>query len=96
MNDLADCRAQHGRHPETFLIPDDEEIGQIQPGDLVKLIFDGLERMWVEICSRDGEHFEGRLRNIPWFVEGLAFGDRVCFHSKHICDIECASSGRSS
>lgn len=46
--------------------------------------------MWVEIVTRNGIHFDGRLVNQPVVVDGLKYGDRVCFHARHICDIRLA------
>jgi uncharacterized protein YegJ (DUF2314 family) len=88
MNKLADCRRRHRQHPETFEIPSENDILAIRSGDLVKLIFDDLERMWVEVTAGDGLHFEGRLANAPVFVVGIKLEDRVCFHAKHITEIQ--------
>lgn len=43
-----------------------------------------VERMWVEIISRNGDQFRGRLKNTPNFIPDLAFDDELDFLSCHV------------
>jgi len=79
--------------PYTFCPPSAELIAQFQVGDLVKLIFQcdiendkgwSAERMWVEIISRDGDEFMGRLDNNPYYIPDLQWNDEIPFSSCHI------------
>ena len=90
MKTLVDCRRRNKKHL-TFQIPSAHEIDQLRPGDCAKLLFDDVERMWVEITARNGNYFDGHLVNQPIVLEGLDYSDRVCFHTKHIADIQYAS-----
>ena len=74
-----------GRPPlaETYELPTREELLEVDPGDLVKLRFNGKERMWVEVveccCPR---LWSGLLKNDPLTkeCEGLEYGQQVEFH----------------
>lgn len=50
---LANIVHRNADFPETFMIPDENERLGIVRGDVVKLIFDDNERMWVEVVSVD-------------------------------------------
>ena len=73
---LEDGEALHREAPDTFWLPALERREALQPGDLVKLIFrisvDGdeepvaVERMWVLVRGRVGEHYFGRAQPIRW------------------------------
>jgi hypothetical protein len=84
------------QHPETFEIPDDEDKQAIEPGVLVKLMFEmrnsktwflGGERMWVEVVAVKRRRIVGRLINEPLGIPRLDPGDKVRFRRDHIIDI---------
>jgi hypothetical protein len=84
------------QHPETFEIPDDEDKQAIEPGVLVKLMFEmrnsktwflGGERMWVEVVAVKRRRIVGRLINEPLGIPRLYPGDKVRFRRDHIIDI---------
>ncbi len=93
---------EHNENPRTFLIPDKEEIDELEVGDLVKLIFfmnelaeDGCEaeRMWVTITEHQGNDFKGVLDNTPFYIKSIREGDIINFKSQHIATIyggECS------
>jgi hypothetical protein len=90
---LEDVSGRAFEAPYTFYLPSVELIMQFQAGDLVKLIFQceiendqgcSAERMWVEIISRDGDQFVGRLDNKPRFIPDLHINDEITFSSCHI------------
>lgn len=83
-------------HPRTFFIPSKTERDNLEPGQLVKLIFDApnsgpggpsAERMWVVVSGRDGDGYFGRLDNQPRAIEGLSAGDRIEFAPEHVVSI---------
>lgn len=83
-------------YPETFQIPDEEAKQSIEPGVFVKLIFETsdilgrrnwTERMWVEIVAVRRRCIVGELRDDPFGIPRLYFGDRVKFTREHIIDI---------
>lgn len=43
--------------------------------------------MWVEITSRDGDQFTGKLNNDPIFVYAF-YGEQVRFTGDHIIDYQ--------
>jgi hypothetical protein len=79
-------------HPETFEIPEEEAKHAVEPGVVVKLLFemnDGWgERMWVEVVAVKRHHIIGMLRNQPIGIPRLDPGDRVTFKRDHIIDID--------
>lgn len=89
---LIDPRPLRDRAPYTFFVPGADEIAQVRPGLLVKLIFaadppsekHGAERMWVKVDHRDGEDLSGRLDNDPDDIPALRHGDAMEFKSHHI------------
>ncbi|QZI85803.1 hypothetical protein CPT_Summit_152 [Stenotrophomonas phage Summit] len=93
---LKDCQQMHKEHPETFEVPSQQELHQLQAGDFVKLIFVNAkspntpnERMWVKVTKvgMDGGH--GELNNDPVFYHPsqLKCDDRVDFELKHVAGI---------
>jgi Uncharacterized protein conserved in bacteria (DUF2314) len=83
-------------HPETFEIPDEEDRQAIEPGVVVKLLFDTTdlwgrrnwgERMWVEIVAVKKRHIVGVLDNDPIGIPRLYRGDQVKFRRHHIVGI---------
>lgn len=93
---LKDVVAENKENPRTFMIPDQDEIKELEEGDLVKLIFlmdepteDGCsaERMWVNITEHKGEDFKGKLDNTPFFIKSLKEGDEICFKAENIATI---------
>jgi hypothetical protein len=90
---LEDVSGRAIEAPYTFYLPSAELIAQLQIGDLAKLIFQceiendkgwNAERMWVEIISRDGDEFVGRLDNNPYYIPDLQWNDEISFSSCHI------------
>ena len=80
--------------PYTFYRPSEAVLGMVGPGNLVKVIFDfegeapGGERMWLEVLSRNGDEFVGRLDNEPLSCPDLKADDSVHFSSWHIIDTD--------
>lgn len=77
---LASGVARNDLYPDTFWIPDEATRRTLEPGDIVKLMFECVyepdseeahddmfegERMWVEVTGTDGPYFRGLLRNSP-------------------------------
>jgi len=91
---LADAAHLAQASPDTFLRPSAEDIANLRPGNMVKLIFMfpstssmKAERMWVlvESVSDDGR-FAGKLINYPMLVPGLHYGDHIEFSDIHVVD----------
>lgn len=83
-------------HPDTFEIPDEEDKQAIEPGVVVKLLFDTTdlwgrrnwgERMWVKVTAINKRHIVGMLDNDPIGIPRLYRGDQVKFKHHHIIDI---------
>ena len=100
---LEDGEARHHEAPETFWLPDLAQRESLRPGDLAKLIFriavdsdeepEAVERMWVVVRGRVGEHFFGVLDNNPSSIKEnteLWSGIEVPFESRHVIDIRPA------
>lgn len=83
-------------HPDTFFIPSRYERETVEPGQLVKLIFElvdsddedpSAERMWVMVKSRDELVYLGALDNEPYSIPNLHAEDPVMFGPENIIDI---------
>ena len=79
-------------YPETFEIPSAEDTLAIEPGAVVKLMFemkDGwCERMWVTVSSVSKRHLMGTLVNQPIGIPRLSNGDVIKFTHGHVIDID--------
>jgi hypothetical protein len=72
-------------------IPDRKDRDALQPGDMVKLIFMGhsehgaAERAWVEVLSRKGRGYVGRVDNDLLFID--VGNGHVVFGPQHVIEI---------
>ena len=81
----------------SFEIPTRAERNDLWPGDLVKLVFEGLgERLWVRVLTRnddDGDDFLpflGIIESEPAFSSldtPVHKGDKVDFGPEHVANI---------
>jgi len=82
---------QNRLYPTTFSIPSEDERTAVQPGDVVKLMFeqsDGWgERMWVRVEKAGRHRMVGRLENLPLGFPRLDIGSKIRFRREHIVDI---------
>jgi hypothetical protein len=87
---LDDAEQLNTRAPRSFFIPPAGVRHNLEPGDLVKLIFrleredgeTGVERMWVQLVETDP--YVGTLANDPHLTGVIAYGDRVAFGPEHV------------
>ncbi len=90
---LENAEILNAENPNTFYIPSKVERESLKVGDLVKLIFvfddeeSMPERMWVEILSKEGEKYKGRLDNDPYTTKVIKYSDEVFFGSENIIQI---------
>jgi hypothetical protein len=96
-----DGEEYHRNAPATFWIPELSERQQLQPGDLVKLIFQiaiddpeddvAIERMWVIVRERVPGGYLGILDNEPSSIDEndqLWLGTEFPFQPKHVINID--------
>lgn len=106
---LEDGEELHREAPETFWLPELKDRQSLQPGDLVKLIFRisvdneeepvAVERMWVIMRERVGEHYLGILDNDPYAIEEneeFWSGIELPFAPRHVIDIDRADVAEAS
>ncbi len=79
-------------YPETFWIPAEAHKDALEPGSVVKLMFemkDGWgERMWVRVEAVNRTKIVGALLNQPVGIPRLQTGDTVKFTRDHVIDID--------
>jgi len=77
----------------TFYKPSKAVYEKLQPGNVVKLIFEfesededtpSGERMWVIITEINNGKYKGTLANEPFYIEDLEYEDEIEFEEKHI------------
>lgn len=87
---LVDVTERHRENPDTFEIPSQEEIDNLEIQDYCKVILNDKERIWVQITDKiSKDFFKGTVENDTVFkkIHGLDFKDVITFKSIHICDI---------
>lgn len=88
---LADAFEKAKLYPETFEIPSERRLKNLQAGDWAKLCFedgaDYAERLWVKVVRRLDDTFEGELANRPCWRGFGSLGDSVVFKTCHVYDI---------
>lgn len=91
---LEDIEKRNAENPDSFLIPDYTIRNNLSEGDIVKLIFVptldksvAAERLWVEVVSREGKEYIGKVDNDPEYIDGLKSGDLVSFEAKNVSDV---------
>ena len=82
---LVNAQEMARQHPETFLVPSDTALATLCKCDLVKVCSND-DRFWVEIESRDGDVFVGRIDN-ELITTGLRRDDRITFHRDNIYQV---------
>lgn len=94
---LEDTRELVDAEPYTFYVPSSEVIADLQPGEVVQLIFhydgdelddDQIEHLWIRITEVDGDDYCGELETTPQFIPDLEPGDEIEFTSFHIADTQ--------
>lgn len=91
---LEDGEDRNRQNPGTFEIPSREAREDLQPGQIVKLLFaivaggeEQIERMWVVVERRDGDDYIGRLDNQPVSTDQMRPGMTVRFQPRHVIAI---------
>jgi hypothetical protein len=95
---IGDAYAMHIAYPDTFALPDPQDIRGLHVGDFAKLDFilgtvpeQHVERMWVRIADvGDGCTFTGILDNEPLVMGALHAGEEIKFSAAHITGIQRA------
>ncbi|TSD56811.1 DUF2314 domain-containing protein [Variovorax sp. KBS0712] len=92
--ELDDGEARHEEAPGTFYIPPRERRANLQPGQLVKLVFRiqhdetvDVERMWVIVEDITATGYVGSLNNQPMSTDELQMGALVPFGPQHVIQI---------
>lgn len=81
---LVDAQQMSRTFPE-FWVPPSCDLSKLQAGDLVKVCND-RERFWVQIVSRRGSIFMGRIDN-RLLYDGPNLDDLIEFHECNIYEI---------
>ncbi len=91
---LDDAEERNRQAPDTFGIPLREARENLQPGQIVKLLFaitvggqEKVERMWVVVQQRDGTEYVGLLDNRPASTDAIHAGMAVRFQPRHVVAI---------
>ena len=87
-NKFVDAQEMARTNPETFEVPCQKALEEVNPGDMVKVCAGG-ERFWVEVkCIVDEQiHAEVNNKLVCTNKHGYSLGDAVQLERKHIYDI---------
>jgi hypothetical protein len=84
---LVNAAAMARQHPKTFGRPSKQELGDIQPGALVK-VSDDKERFWTEVISRDRDIIVARVDSAIGFGgQEYGYDDLIQFGIDNVYDI---------
>jgi len=93
---LGNGELRNQQNPRTFFIPTRAEREAVNPGELVKLLFEivdptddmpSAERMWVKVTEAAGGRYIGELDNEPSALTSIRPGDRIEFGPEHIISL---------
>jgi hypothetical protein len=84
---FVDAQLMHRNHPDTFEVPDQDELDNIVPGALVK-VCNNFERFWCKVTEvqLDGT-ISATVDNRLFGKYGYNEGDTVTFHKNNIYSI---------
>jgi len=82
-----DAQQMNQEYPDTFDVPNDDMIRNLDMGDMVK-VSNGRERFWIEIAEKKTRgYFDGVVMNRLIFNKYYTLGSLVRFHTRHIYKI---------
>ena len=84
-DDWVNVNEMNSKYPNTFDIPNQNELENITIGDTVK-ISNGFERFWVEIKEITNLYLIGRVDN-ELITNEYSLNDYVMFEKRNIYDI---------
>ena len=84
---LSNAEDLNRENPLSFDIPSRDKRGSLEQGDTVKLIFDSIERMWVDVTEVTETGYVGLLANIPSGIKTIVWGGEVEFGPEHIIEV---------
>ena len=74
-------------NPDTFELPSEDVLNNIQKRDSVQMIFEPGERMWVTVIGIHEEGtYTGLLDSYPVMAD-IEYGNVITFERKHIIDV---------
>lgn len=85
-DDWIDAQQKHLEFPDTFNVPTEEELSQIEVGWTVK-ICNGIERFWTEVVEIAEEYLLVRVDNRLVNNRGYNLGDILWIEKKNIYEI---------
>lgn len=83
--DFIDAQQMKQTHPDTFEVPDQNDLRALKVGDTVKVCA-FRERFWAEITAIEGDKITARVDNIL-LTTFLKYKDMIEFEPRHIYDI---------
>jgi hypothetical protein len=99
---LEDGERRQRESPGTFLIPPRRVRDNLQPGQLVRLLFDistdegtQVERLWVVVIRREGGEYAGELRDRATSTVKMHPGTRLRFEPRHVIAVPRSPAAQS-
>ena len=87
MIQLVNAQEMARNYPETFKVPNSNDLDKMKVGDSAKICINNKERLWVLITEINGAQLKGKLDNNPVILEDVAFGDLISFKKENIYSI---------
>jgi len=85
--EFVDAQEMARNHPNSFEVPDADELKGITTGAIVKVSCHD-ERFWVTVTSVEGDTITGTVDNdLVLDGHGLSYGDTITFDKTNVYDI---------
>lgn len=86
MNDFMDGQEISKQHPDTFHVPHEDELDQIETGFYIK-VGHNKERFWAQVISIEGEAITARVDNDLIMYHPFKCDDEITVEKRHILDL---------
>ncbi|QIH33474.1 hypothetical protein [Sphingobacterium sp. DR205] len=83
--EFIDAQQMKQMHPDTFEVPDQNDLRELKVGDTVKVCA-FKERFWAEITAIEGDKITATVENVL-LTKFLKYKDWIEFETRHIYDI---------
>ncbi len=86
--EFIDAQQMNETYPDTFEVPDYDELNKVGPGSFVK-VSAGQERFWVKVTGRKNDIITGYVDNDLLMTDshGYKLGDEVELEPRHIYQV---------
>ena len=86
MKEFMDGQELSKQHPDTFHVPHEDELDQVEAGFYIK-VGHNKERFWTQVISIEGDAINVRVDNDLIMEHPFKCGDKILVEKRHILDL---------